>query len=523
MSNYKISLKILFNREFIKGFKIPAPSLSGILGGLLIIAVVGFYWPVWADLVTSMLQSEDTSYGLILPFVSLYITYRTWRLIRQHPFHPSWYGLIVLFLGFMVYFVGDLFQSYSIPFFSFIIVIAGILILMGGWALLRQLAFPLFLLAFMMPYEWFFIQKLTFPLQLISSRLAAKFLSIFGIILYLQGNIIDLGGRQLNIAEACSGLRYLVNLWALGAIFCYFFQRRWWKVAVILAAIFPFAIVANSLRITTIGFFPMFQEGWWHSSLGLSIFLLGFDYLKLINWIVNRIEPPIPGPSPRDIEELSSGTDRDTLYTPYLIAGLAVVMLTGPFVTYLSNTPNIKLLQSLDNFPLRIGPYEGFKSYITDDHVLKSLAADSYLDISFVDQKKNSISLWIAYYENTRRNKRFHSPALCLQGAGWQVVDSGMVNNGGNHPIRYLLIQQGKSFQLVYYWYIQCGRWSSADQFDKRYHVSIDNLLLRRSDDSLIKIMTPVIIDIDDSKEKLNNFVNLLVPILDKFIKTRDK
>ena len=210
--------------------------LSVILGVLLFIAVLGFYWPVLVKLITMIVRDEDASYGLILPLISGYVVYRKWPQIRQQSLQPSWMGVAVMASGFGLYILGGLFQSLYIPSFSFIVVLAGMLILAGGWSLARLLAFPLLLLILMIPYEGFLIKTVTFPLQLISSQLSAGILSTLGFTVHLQGNVIDLGERQLNVVEACSGLRYVINLVALGTVFCYFFQRRFWKVALILAS-----------------------------------------------------------------------------------------------------------------------------------------------------------------------------------------------------------------------------------------------------------------------------------------------
>ena len=167
----------------------------------------------------------------------------------------------------------------------------GVLWLLGGWRLVRLLSFPLLLLAIIIPLPQFFISRLTLKMQLASSQLAADMLRLMGYPVALSGNVIDLGDRQLQVVAACSGLGYLFNALGLAVIFCYFFQRRAWKVAVLLLSMIPFAIIANASRLATIGIWPIFEKGLWHASFGLSIFIVGFDYLKGINWILNYFSP----------------------------------------------------------------------------------------------------------------------------------------------------------------------------------------------------------------------------------------
>lgn len=489
-----------------------------ILGGLLIIAVVGFYWPVLVNLVAVMVRNEDLSYGLILPLVSGYIVYIKWPHIRQQPLQPSWLGVAVMASGFGLYILGELFQSLYIPSVSLIVVLAGLLILVGGWNLARLLAFPLFLLVFMIPYEGFLVRKVTLPLQLISSKLAAGMLSISGYTVYRHGNILDLGDRQLNIVAACSGLRYAINLVALGAIFCYFFQRRFWKVTIILACLVPFTIFANAARIASIGIFPILQKGLWHSSIGLSIFLLGFDYLKLINWTLNRGQPATSAASLPKIKAIrkDSLAASASAFTPFLITALTLVMVFGTVAWGVATAPPKPLLQAFDRFPMQLGPWRGQESLIDPD-IFKVTTADTYLNANYANSSHDSVNLWIAYYEDKRRGKNFHSPYICLTGSGWRVVESQTINLAPNCPANYMLMEQADNRMVVYYWYIQGGRQVTGDYFNK-FAIGMNLLFNRRSDGALIRISTNVDRDVDAARKRLQSFARLLIPVLPKFI-----
>ena len=228
------------------------------------------------SLVSSLFANDDYSFGLLLPLVSGYIIYKKWPLIRQIPINPSWIGLIIIFLGFSLYLAGELVTDLYTTRVSFVIVLSGVAYLLGGGKMLRVLAFPFFLLFFMIPLPNFVIRQLNLPLQLLSSQLATDILHAIGIVAVRQGNVIDLGVRQLQVVAACSGLRYILSLGALGIIFCYFYQRRAWKVAILLIAIVLGAIITNSLRIAAIAVFPVIQEGFWHYFSGWLIFIFLF-------------------------------------------------------------------------------------------------------------------------------------------------------------------------------------------------------------------------------------------------------
>lgn len=493
------------------------PLVPLVIGLLLLAAVIGFYWPVlttWAGLV---IHDDDSSYMVLLPLVSGFIIYRKWARLRELPLQPSWWGLLVVAAGLGIYIFGELFQSLFIPAFSFVVVLMGLVWLMGGPGLVRELAFPLLLLLFMIPYQGFWVRKLTLPLQLVSSRLAAGMLELSGYTLNLQGNIIDLGDRQLNVVAACSGLRYIINMWTGGAIFCYFFQRRAWKVAVIILAIIPYAIVGNALRIATIGIFPIFQDGLWHSSLGLSIILLGFDYLRLINWLLNRIERPavrserqaIPG---KLAVMATAGMSR---LTPYLIAALVIIVLAGPLALSAPNVPPRPLTAGLEKFPLTLGNWQGVIVTV-DEQIIKVTTSDDHFNGRFRNPQGELVNLWIAYYQDKKRGKSFHSPAICMTGSGWRALNSKEIRLAPGLPATSMIMDQNGNRVLVYYWYRQAGRWVSGD-YGNKLATLYDLLVQRRSDGALIRIDTPVGQDLDSAHDNLQQFARLLILKLKDF------
>ncbi len=76
---------------------------------------------------------------------------------------------------------------------------------------------------------------------------------LLGISVYLEGNVIDLGSYKLEVAEACSGLRYLFPLMSVGAIMAYLINGKAWARVVVFASTIPIAILMNSFRIGVIG------------------------------------------------------------------------------------------------------------------------------------------------------------------------------------------------------------------------------------------------------------------------------
>src|SRR5207245_1672825 len=147
----------------------------------------------------------------------------------------------------------------TVQHYAFLLVIYGLVLALTGPAIFRRLWMPLLMLVFAIPLPSFFNNSLSLHLQLLSSGLGVWVIRAAGISVLLEGNVIDLGSYQLEVAEACSGLRYLFPLMTLAFIVAYLFRGPMWKRIALFLSSVPITIVMNSLRI---GFIGITVERW---------------------------------------------------------------------------------------------------------------------------------------------------------------------------------------------------------------------------------------------------------------------
>jgi exosortase D (VPLPA-CTERM-specific) len=499
--------------------KASGPVTALVLGGLLLLAVIWFFLPVLTNLFALLTESEDYSFGLLLPVVSGYIVYLKWPQIRNGLWRPSWVGVLIIAAGLTLFAWGALTVSVFIPRLAFVIVMAGLLFLVGGWKFFRLLSFPLLLLLLMIPGPEGIMKQLTFPLQLISSKLAATLLQTLGIPVMRQGNVIDLGVRQLQVVQACSGLRYILSLLALGIIYCYFYQRSLWKAALLVVSLIPAAILANGIRVAGMGIFPSLQEGFLHSFSGWLIFVFCFGLMGLFNWLLNYLQPQTSQTreeqNKEGIEESRPTTHPS--HAPYLLAALAIVILFGPLDRSLTNIKPVPLLKSFQEFPLSLGSWQGQSSPI-DPEIFKATGADAYFNAEYVNHARKAVSLWIAYYgQHTHGMDLAHNPKICMVGGGWQIIDSGTRDIGQGMPVNYLVMQKDRIRTLVYYWHLQQGHWV-ANMNTYKLYMGVSGLFRRRTDWALIRLITPIDKDMAVSQDRLTSFAHLLGPALPNFM-----
>jgi exosortase len=175
---------------------------------------------------------------------------------------------------------------------SFVIVLIGAVWLLGGNLVLKKLAFPLFLLFFMVPIDAVIYNQITFPLQLLASRLADGALTLLSVPVLREGNILELPNQRLSVVEACSGIRSLLSLTFLSLVYGYFFEKKVWIRVVLFVSTIPIAIVANSSRVTITGILtqvkPEAAEGFFHEAEGWVIFMVALGILILFHQSLAR-------------------------------------------------------------------------------------------------------------------------------------------------------------------------------------------------------------------------------------------
>ena len=251
------------------------------------------YAPVIQRLVRQWFADPDMGHGFFVPAVAGYIVW-----LKRHEFlslapSPNWWGLAIVVLGAVQLYVATLGAELFLARTALILSLIGIILLLGGSGHLRILAFPLFLLCFMIPIPAIIYNQITFPLQLIASRLAESVLSFAGIPVLREGNILELPRKTLNVVEACSGIRSLLSLSFLSLVYAYFFDRKVWMRAVLLVATIPIAIAANASRVTLTGILsekdPELAEGFFHGASGGVIFLVALAILVAFHRLLNRI------------------------------------------------------------------------------------------------------------------------------------------------------------------------------------------------------------------------------------------
>jgi exosortase len=245
---------------------------------------------------------SDFSHGFFVPVFSAFVVWQERRRLSEIIRKPSWSGLVLLALALCLLIVGQLGAELFLARVSMLALIAGLVVLFAGWSFFRAVLFPWAFLLLMIPIPTLVFNKITFPLQLLASRIAADVLPWLGVPVLREGNVINLPSMALNVAEACSGIRSLMSLVCLAIIYGYLMERRIvvrWALALISL---PIAIAANSARIVGAGLVvqywdPEKAQGFYHLFEGWLVFVVCLVLLYLSHLLIQLIWPDRGVPS----------------------------------------------------------------------------------------------------------------------------------------------------------------------------------------------------------------------------------
>ncbi len=504
---------------------------------LLIIGSVPIFWIGIASLGKAW-STAEYSHGPLIPIISLYLFLRELRNAPppQDIACNRWPGIAVIALGLMVAILGNLARIPDIVTYAMILWTGGVVLTVFGWNTGRRHQLPVLHLIFMLPLPNFIYWKLTIFLQGISSVIGVWFVQQAGVSVYLDGNIIDLGIYKLQVAEACSGLRYLFPILSFSYLFALLYRGPVWHKVVLLVSAAPLTVLMNSIRIGVIGVLVNHHgiemaEGFLHFFEGWVIFLTCIAILFSMAFALQRLTP--------NPKRLSEAIDLDTngllpvakrvfsiqSSKALVIGALLTLVVSSAWI--LQPTPEKAALDRSPFvlFPLRVGEWSGASARLDPD-IERVLGATDYLNTTYtLPGQGGYVNTFVAYYDKQTEGDGIHSPEVCLPVGGWEIfsleryrIDPG-VSAYGAFDVNRAVIQKGFSKQLVYYWFEQRGKRQTND-FIAKISVVVDGVTTGRTDGALVRYITPIQEHETeaDADSRLLEFIGQSLPRMPEFV-----
>lgn len=505
---------------------------------LLLVSAVPVFWLGFVSLGQAWITPEY-SHGPLIPLISLYLFLRE---LRQAPSaDPAapvsrWPGIAVVLIGLFTAIFGNLVKIPDIVTYAFIIWTGGVVLTCMGWDRGRRHQLPVLHLIFMLPLPQFIYWKLTIFLQLVSSEIGVWFIRLMDIPVFLEGNVIDLGVYKLQVAEACSGLRYLFPILSFSYLVGILYRGPFWHKAVLFLMAAPLTVLMNSFRIGMIGVLVnsygiSHAEGFLHFFEGWVIFGACVGILFLTAVALQRLTPnPMPLADTIDLDTTGFAAQLRRLPAIAPARGLIVAALMSTAVAaafvLTPAAPRVEVARdSFMLFPRSLGPWSGYTTEL-EPATARVLAADDYIDATYsAPGEAQAVNFFAAFYFKQTEGQAIHSPEVCLPVGGWEVsaIRPHQVSLPGTpygtFTLNRAVIQKGLSKQLVFYWFEQRGTRMTND-FAVKASVLRDSLTRGRSDGALVRFVTPIgeRETEAEAEARMLRFMTELLPRLPRFI-----
>jgi exosortase D (VPLPA-CTERM-specific) len=487
-------------------------------------------------MVTIWMENDDYSYGYMIPLASAYLLWEKRKMLSTIPVSIVWGSLPLLLLFTLLSLYGILGSSGNVSMPSIPVLILLFTLFCFGIDAVKRLMLPLGFLIFMVPVPPVVEQYIGLHLKSISTRLGGSFIALCNIPVNVSGNIIDLGVTQLQVVDACSGMRYIFPLLALGFLYAHFFERVLWKRAVCVLATIPVGVLFNALRIGITGvltdrFGPQVAQGFFHDLSGWVVFVFAFIMLFVIGRVL-RMFPPRAVASgtplaPQAQPVLSCPQVRPRTTSAFLIS--AAILLTVASLSLSTSTlPPTVVKGGIESFPLAIGAWKGNRDTVNPIMIRESGAEEAFSGY-FTNRSDDWVSLYVGYRSTAflANENFFHSPTVCIPSSGWIEEDVTRrritrVPHFDTLEVTRMVIKKDGVRQLVYFWF-QTKEWATYDKNINRFHLSLHALRRDNTYDLFMRPITPIGRSerIEDAEQRLDGFVRELMPVLLQFLKEK--
>lgn len=213
----------------------------------------------WWKLLTQIPDNGEWQYCLVVPLIAGWLVWRQADLLKKIPVHGSWLGVPVLMFGVFVYWAGYKVDTGYLGFAALQILLAGLILLLGGKEWMRALFIPWLFLAFawpLFPLDNLLAARLKIP----TAQIASGILNTVGIPCVREGSTLQsmadtAAGMQqgakftLDVSDSCSGMRSLYALIMTGVLYSMVALKRTGPRLLLAASTIPLAVIGNVVRL----------------------------------------------------------------------------------------------------------------------------------------------------------------------------------------------------------------------------------------------------------------------------------
>jgi exosortase len=271
---------------------------------VLAVCLLWAYWPTLVDMSFTWYSNPQYQHGFLVPVFAGFLLYTRRAKLDVAAMRPSLWGLALVAVGLTMRLYGVYGYFVSLDAISFLPVVAGLVLLVGGMSAWRWAWPAVFFLGFMIPLPYFAAVAMSGPLQRLATVTSTYVMQTMGLPALAEGNVIMLNEHRIGIVEACSGLRMLVVFFALSTAVVLVSRRHWIDRGIILASAIPIALISNIFRVTATGImydlgYSEYASHFFHDVAGYLMMPIGMALLWVELAVLSRLFIDTPAPAAR--------------------------------------------------------------------------------------------------------------------------------------------------------------------------------------------------------------------------------
>jgi EpsI family protein len=457
---------------------------------LLVTVFAATYIDSILSLVSVWNNRPSYSHGFLIPFISLYIVYFDRNKLSGTSINPNLKtGVLLTITACFMLLVGRISSTEALLHLSILTALPGLVLMILGTGYVKKLAFPLAYLIFMVPVIDIFLSRLHWPSQVFSAGMAAELLNFINIPAVVDKQIIHLPNTSLEVAKACSGVRFFVSILALGIPLAHLTQKSMIRKYFLVFFGIMIVIPVNVLRVLIISIWAFeggeVLHGPFHVLQGLFVAVVGFAFLIIMAYVLSRI--PYKGNNETESKKTDAGKmiseNTKLLNKPWIIA-VMILLMTGGHIYFYKPKP-VVLGQELQKLPHKIGSWEAEpKAYV--ETFININNADTRMSGSYWDKLGRSINVDIAYFESQDRNREIINYRLDWLYENTREIEIQLPDRG-SVKINKAVIRNARDTSLIMYWYDVNGK-IVANNIKAKVLTGMNGLVNRKTNGAIVMV-----------------------------------
>ena len=484
--------------------------------GAAMVAVLAIHWDTAKSIEAIWRSSETYAHGYLIVPIALILAWTKRREVAAFAPRPDVLGFLLLGPAGLAWLAAQSAQVQVVMQYALVAMLAAAMVALAGRRVAWALAFPLAFLFLAVPFGEAFLPGL----MEWTADFTVAALRVTGIPVYREGTFFAIPSGQWSVAEACSGLRYLIASITVGAVYACLIYRTWWKRALFLALSIAIPIGANFVRaymIVMIGHLSSMKL-----AVGIDHLIYGWLFFGLVIGLLFWLgsfwrEPAAPAYQGHVLPQGAPTSTATMIWAAVATGALAAVWpLCVPY------------LGRVEAGAIQLAPPAGAAGWLLDPHEAMAWRPQYHgpaaSTLAVYRKGERSVAVYLGYYRNQRQGGELVGSQNLVAGAGdspWARISESLRYEelpNGAVQLRETRLRSAEGRLLVWDWYRIAGR-NLSNPYMAKALMAREKLLRHGDDSAAIVLAAHYEARPETAAETLRTFTREMLPAIDQVLR----